>query len=132
QDQHSAPPQDPRRPRLRRGALRHRLHGALPAPEEGRRGLVSEGAARATSSRFERLLPLLLVPVAFLSDPSAALPLRSYYFRDFGPAFSPLPLFQARELAAGRFPTWNPYVFEGTFLAPGPALYPVDLLQVLR
>jgi hypothetical protein len=92
---------------------------------------VSEGAARATSSRFARLLPLLLVPVALLSDPGAALPLRSYYFRDFGTAFYPLRLFQARELAAGRLPTWNPYVFEGTFFAPGPALYPLDLLHVL-
>ncbi|HEY7925716.1 MAG: YfhO family protein [Burkholderiales bacterium] len=92
---------------------------------------MSEGAARATSSRFARLLPLLLVPVALLSDPGAALPLRSYYFRDFGTAFYPLRLFQARELAAGRLPTWNPYVFEGTFFAPGPALYPLDLLHVL-
>jgi Bacterial membrane protein YfhO len=92
---------------------------------------VSEGAARATSSRFERLLPLLLVPVALAADPGAALPLRSYYFRDFGAAFYPLRLFQARELAAGRLPTWNPYVFEGTFFAPGPALYPLDLLHVL-
>src|SRR6185436_1093162 len=132
QDQHPAPPQDPRRPRLRGGALRHRLHGALPAPEEGDRGLVTEGAARTSASRFERLLPLLLVPVALFSDPGAALPLRSYYFRDFSTAFYPLRLFQARELAAGRLPTWNPFVFEGTFLAPGPALYPLDLLIALR
>ena len=124
--------QDPGRPRLRGRALRHAASWSASCPEEGRRGLVSEGAARATSSRFERLLPLLLVPVAFLSDPGAALPLRSYYFRDFGTAFYPLRLFQARELAAGRLPTWNPYVFEGTFLAPGPALYPLDLLQALR
>jgi Bacterial membrane protein YfhO len=90
---------------------------------------VSEGAARATSSRFERLLPLLLVPVAFLSDPGAALPLRSYYFRDFATAFYPLRVLQSRELAAGRLPTWNPFVFEGTFLAP--ELYPPDLLIAL-
>jgi len=93
---------------------------------------VTEGAARTSASRFERLLPLLLVPVALLSDPGAALPLRSYYFRDFSTAFYPLRLFQARELAAGRLPTWNPFVFEGTFLAPGPALYPLDLLIALR
>jgi len=79
--------------------------------------------------RFARLLPLLLVPVALLSDPSAALPFRSYYFRDFSTAFYPLRLFQARELHAGRLPTWNPYVFEGSFMAP--ELYPFDLLHAL-
>jgi hypothetical protein len=90
---------------------------------------VTEGAARPTASRFERLLPLLLVPVALLTDPAAALPLRSYYFRDFATAFYPLRVLQSRELAAGRLPTWNPLVFEGTFLAP--ELYPPDLLIVL-
>ena len=90
---------------------------------------MTAGAAGAFGSRFSRFLPLLLVPVALLSDPAAALPLRSYYFRDFGTAFYPLRLLQAREFAAGRLPTWNPYVFEGTFLAP--ELYPLDLLQVL-
>jgi hypothetical protein len=92
---------------------------------------VSAGTATPAPSRLERLLPLLLVPVALLSDPLAALPLRSYYFRDFSTAFYPLRAFQARELAAGRLPTWNPYIFEGSFLAPGPALYPLDLLHVL-
>jgi len=90
---------------------------------------VTTSPARPTPSRYGRLLPLLLVPVALLSDPLAALPLRSYYFRDFSIAFYPLRLLQARELAAGRFPTWNPYVFEGTFLLTG--LYPPDLLQAL-
>jgi len=85
---------------------------------------------RAQESRFEGLLPLLLVPVALLSDPSAALPLRSYYARDFASVFYPLQAFQARELLAGRLPAWNPYVFEGTFMAP--ALYPLHLLLALR
>ena len=55
-------------------------------------------------------------------------PLRSYYFRDFTVTFYPLRLFQARELAAGRWPFWNPYVQEGAFALP--ALYPPDLLHV--
>jgi hypothetical protein len=93
---------------------------------------VSEGSATPLPSRLARLLPLLLVPVALLSDPSAALPLRSYYFRDFSTAFYPLRVLQSRELLAGRLPTWNPFVFEGTFFAPGPALYPADLLTALR
>ena len=90
---------------------------------------MNTGAVGAAGSRFSRLLPLLLVPVALLSNPAAALPRWSYYFRDFGTAFYPLRVLQARELAAGGLPTWNPYVFEGTFLAP--ELYPLDLLQVL-
>ena len=40
QDQHPAAPPDPRRPRLRGGAPRHALHGAVHAAEEGDRGLV--------------------------------------------------------------------------------------------
>jgi hypothetical protein len=93
---------------------------------------VTADAARVRPSRLDRWLPLLLVPLALLTDPGAALPLRSYYFRDFSTAFYPLRLLQARELAAGRLPTWNPYVFEGSFFAPGPALYPFDLLTTLR
>jgi hypothetical protein len=60
---------------------------------------------------------------------AALLPLRSYYFRDFTVTFYPLRLFQARELADGRWPFWNPYVQEGTFALP--AAYPLDLLHVL-
>ena len=97
---------------------------------------MKPGAARAKPSRpsrqsgFDRLLPLLLLPAALVSDPLAALPQRSYYLREFWAAFYPLRLFEARELLASRLPAWNPYVFEGTFLAP--ALYPLDLLQALR
>jgi hypothetical protein len=66
------------------------------------------------------------VPIALLGDVAAGLPLRTYYFRDFTATFFPLRLFAARELREGRFPFWNPYVFEGSFQLP--ALYPPDLL----
>jgi hypothetical protein len=62
-----------------------------------------------------------------LPDPGAALPRLSYYFRDFTVTFYPLRLLQARELAQGRWPSWNPYIQEGTFVLP--ALYPFDLLH---
>lgn len=74
-------------------------------------------------------LPLLLVPIALLAAPGAALPGHAYYFRDFTLTFYPLRHFQALELAAGRFPTWNPLLNEGTFHFP--SLYPLDLLHVL-
>ena len=53
----------------------------------------------------------------------------TYYFRDFTVTFYPLRLFWARELRAGRWPAWNPYVHEG--LPALPVLYPPDLLHVL-
>lgn len=85
---------------------------------------------RARGARGEpgvsRWLPLLLVPVALLTDLGAAVPLRTYFFRDATVTFTPLRLFAARELREGRFASWNPYVFEGTFQLP--ALYPPDLL----
>jgi hypothetical protein len=84
----------------------------------------------AHEPRWTRLLPVLLVPLSLLTDPRAALPLRTYFFRDFGSAFYPLAEFAARELREGRFPTWNPYVFEGTFQPP--VAYPADLLLALR
>jgi hypothetical protein len=76
-----------------------------------------------------RWLPALLVPVALLPDLAAALPLRTYYFRDFTATFYPLRLFAAREMREGRFPVWNPFIFEGSFQTP--ALYPPDLLHLL-
>jgi hypothetical protein len=76
-----------------------------------------------------RLLPLLLALVSLTPQLGAALPLRSYYFRDFTVTFYPLRLFAAREFAAGRWPFWNPYIGEGAFWAP--ALYPPDLLHAL-
>src|SRR5438309_1395025 len=60
--------------------------------------------------------------------PSSAWPARSYYFRDFTVTFYPLRLFQARELAAGRWPFWNPYIQEGAFALP--ASYPLDMLHI--
>jgi hypothetical protein len=65
-----------------------------------------------------------------LPDLAAALPLRTYYFRDFTATFLPLRLFAAREMREGRFPVWNPFIFEGSFQTP--ALYPPDLLHALR
>jgi hypothetical protein len=79
--------------------------------------------------RALRLLPLLLVPVALLPDLAAAVPRASYFFRDFTVAFYPLRAFAAREMREGRFPAWNPLVFEGAFQLP--ALYPADLLHAL-
>ena len=79
--------------------------------------------------RWTRFLPALLVPVSLLTDLGAAVPLRTYFFRDFGSAFYPLRELAARELRAGRFPAWNPYVFEGTFQLP--TTYPTDLLLAL-
>lgn len=74
------------------------------------------------------LWPLGLVVVALLPEPGAALPLSTYYFRDFSLAFLPLRQYQASELAAGRLPFWNPYVHEGEFMLP--SFYPLDLLHV--
>jgi hypothetical protein len=82
-----------------------------------------------SEARHSRWLPLLLVPVALLPDLGAALPLRSYFFRDFTVTFFPLRLFAARELREGRLATWNPFVFEGSFQLP--ALYPPELLHAL-
>jgi hypothetical protein len=78
---------------------------------------------------WTRWLPALLVPLALACDLGAALPTRSYFFRDFTVTFLPLRLFVAHELRALRFPFWNPYVFEGTFQLP--TFYPADLLHVL-
>ena len=84
---------------------------------------------RPAGDRAGRWLPLLLLPVALLPDPARAVPGSSYFFRDFTIAFLPLRLFAAREWREGRFATWNPYLFEGTFQVP--ALYPPDLLHVV-
>ncbi len=88
------------------------------------------GGPRGTrDSGWSRLLPLLLVPVALLSNPLAALPTASYYFRDLSLAFFPMRLFTAQELKAGRLSLWNPYFFEGSFQLP--TFYPPDLLHAL-
>ncbi len=79
--------------------------------------------------RQGRWLVLLAALVALLPDPAAALPGRSYFFRDFSVTFYPLRLFFARELREGRVPFWNPFIYEGAFSLP--TFYPVDLLHVL-
>lgn len=83
----------------------------------------------ADTQRGPRLLLLLLAAVSLLPHLRAAVPGLSYYFRDFTVTFYPLRHLWATELAAGRFPLWNPYVSEGAFLLP--TLYPVDLLHAL-
>lgn len=77
-----------------------------------------------------RWLPWLLIPVSMLSNPAAAVPWASYFFRDFSIGLVPLKEFAARELAAGRLPSWNPYIHEGTFFTPA-FLYPGDVIQAL-
>ncbi len=77
----------------------------------------------------DRWLPWLLVLTALLPDLGAALPTRTYYFRDFSVTFYPLRLFAAREWAGGRWPLWNLYIHEGSFALP--VFYPLDLLHVL-
>lgn len=71
----------------------------------------------------------LVALAALLSNPGAAVPLLTYYFRDFTVGFYPQRLFAARELAAGRWPWWNPYIEEGSFAMP--AFYPPDLALAL-
>ncbi|HSD66452.1 MAG TPA: hypothetical protein VLF95_07115, partial [Vicinamibacteria bacterium] len=90
---------------------------------------VANPAPPPREPRALRWLPLLLLPVALLPDLRAALPVGTYYFRDFAVAFFPLRLFTARELREGRLALWNPYVFEGSFHLP--VLYPPDLLVAL-
>jgi len=80
------------------------------------------------TTRAGRWLVLLSAIVAFASDPWAALPGQSYFFRDFSVTFYPLRLFFARELREGRVPFWNPFIYEGAFSLP--TFYPVDLLHV--
>jgi Bacterial membrane protein YfhO len=79
--------------------------------------------------RSARLLLALCALSSLLPDLGAALPLKTYYFRDFSVTFYPLRAFAARELAAGRWPFWNPFIYEGSFVLP--TLYPLDLLQAL-
>jgi hypothetical protein len=97
-------------------------HPAPGARESSRSRVLSRG-----TRGLGRLLPLLLVPTVLLPDLAAALPLRTYFFRDFTVGFLPLRLFAAREMREGRIALWNPLVFEGTFQLP--ALYPPDLLH---
>jgi hypothetical protein len=74
-----------------------------------------------------RVLALLAALSSLLTDLAAALPSKTYYFRDFTVTFYPLRLFAARELQAGRLAFWNPFIYEGSFVLP--VLYPLDLLH---
>ena len=110
-----------RRGRRAPAARGRRGYGLTAAPAvrpEPRRGGAAGDAWSMAVAAAAALLPHL----------AAVLPLRSYYFRDFTVTFYPLRLFQARELASGRWPFWNPYVQEGTFALP--VSYPLDLLHV--
>jgi hypothetical protein len=91
--------------------------------------MSSHPSAAGAGGGGDRWLPWLLALTALLPDLGAAIPGRSYYFRDFSVTFYPLRLFAAREWAAGRWPLWNPYIHEGSFALP--VLYPLDLLHVL-
>ena len=75
-------------------------------------------------------LVALLAACSLLADPSAVVPRLTYFFRDFTIAFYPLRLFAARELRAGRWPGWNPFVFEGSFALP--YFHVLDLFHLLR
>ena len=72
----------------------------------------------------------LLGAVSLLADPQALVPRLTYFFRDFTVTFYPLRLFAARELEAGRWPGWNPFVFEGSFALP--YFHVLDLLHLFR
>jgi hypothetical protein len=78
-------------------------------------------------SRSRAGLLIVLGLVSLLPHAAATFPGRTYYFRDFGMAFYPFHEFFAGELAAGRWPFWNPYIQEGAFAFP--MIYPPDLLR---
>ena len=99
-----------------------------PAEEDGR-GLVSAGAARARPSRLTAGCRCCSCPWRSSRTRARRCRCAPTTSGTSGRPSIPLRLLQARELAAGRLPTWNPYVFEGTFLAP--ELYPLDLLHAL-
>lgn len=73
--------------------------------------------------------PLLLLPASLLPDLGAAIPGACYYFRDFSMTFYPQRAYFASEVLAGRWPFWNPYLYEGSAFLP--FYYPVDLLHVV-
>ena len=85
-----------------------------------------ESAGRAEGPRW---LPVLLAVVSLLPNPVAALPGLTYYFRDFSLTYYPVLEFVAAEARGGRWPFWNPYLYEGSPVLP--AFYPFELLHVL-
>jgi hypothetical protein len=88
-----------------------------------------EGRSRALPEAGPTMLPLILVFASLLPDLRAALPLRTYYFRDFSLTYLPLRTFFAREISEGRWPFWNRYLQEGCpFL---PTFYPLEMIHAL-
>jgi hypothetical protein len=73
--------------------------------------------------------PLLLLPASLLPDLGAAIPGAAYYFRDFSMTFYPQRVYFAKEVLAGRWPFWNPLLYEGSAFLP--FYYPVDLLHLV-
>ena len=92
-----------------------------PAPAAGP-GEARRGAASAA-------LLVLLAVLSILPDPGAALPRQTYFFRDLSVTFFPVRHFAAEELRSGRWPGWNPFLFEGTFALP--YFHALDLLHVV-
>ncbi len=74
-------------------------------------------------------VPLLLAVASLAPAPAAEMTWLAYYYRDFSLTFYPQKAFFARQLLAGHWPFWNPYVYEGSALLP--FYYPVDFLHVL-
>lgn len=91
-----------------------------------RPALSAEPTAGLAGAAARWLVLPALAATSLVSVAGAAVPALSYYFRDFTVTFYPLRAFVARELAAGHWPGWNPFVQEG---APAiPVTYPPDLL----
>lgn len=89
---------------------------------------AGQGGSGSTSGRAELWILLFLAALVLLPHWHALVPGLTYYFRDFAVAFYPLRLFHSRELAQGGWPSWNPYIQEGSFVLP--SVYPLDLLHV--
>ena len=84
------------------------------------------GAPPGPAARLALLA--LLAALSLLPDPGAAFPRLTYFFRDMSITFYPLRVFAARELREGRWPVWNPYIFEGSFGVP--YFHVLDLVQI--
>ena len=120
QDQHPAAPADPRRPRLRGRALRHRASWSASCRRRRRTRPRERGRAPGRTGR-SRARPACCRCCSCRSPccrtSRAALPLRSYYFRDFAATFYPLRLFAARELREGRLAALEPLRLRGVLPA---------------
>jgi len=74
-------------------------------------------------------LPGLLALACLTPNLGAAWPGLTYYFRDFSLSYYPILDFVGAEVRAGRWPFWNPFLYEGSPLLP--AFYPFELAQLL-